>query len=1137
MSKTNSRINIVPPYFKGSLFVPTLLSLALISAFSSSALANSGGSWSGEKTAYSKWDTLTGNNIVIDETLSGNVYGAYTEEDNQVVSGNTVTVSAPVTVYGEVIGGSIKAGDGESIGNENAVIVSDGSTVSGAASGGRVETNSDGNATSQADKNTVTISAESTVNQVFGGHSNAATQNGTASADANDNLVTISKSTVGQDVFGGKVSASSDNGNATSRANRNTVTINGQATLDKPAVGTMVAGGYSNASASNGDALAEANNNTVTISQSVIGSENLPVIVYGGYASADTALANDNIVTVSSSKIDGYVYGGGANVYGDGTASAYANKNTIVVSDGAVITNYIYGGYAYIEVDSGNNSAQANDNTVTVSHSTVEDYVHGGRAIGENITESSDENSTAITNNNSVTISSSEIYRNVYGGRADAITGKGHAIAVANNNTVTVSSSYIYDSGVRIHGGRINVEVHGEKGIADAEANNNIVTILNSSVGNVYGSRVNADIFEGAIANLSANENTVVISDKANIFEDVYGGYVDADVDYGNTTAPVNKNTVTISNNSTVEGLETGANYGGIVYANENTVVISDKANIFEDVYGGYANAYAPDSGASTAYANNNTVTISNSKVSGVVLGGYVDAWNGNTNIEQASYNTVIIDSAEVSGALIAGGAVYVDDSTDSHTATYNTVNIGGAYAIEHVSLYGAYVDEDSYEAPSVNDDLFTGNTLNLDASLKTGTTTVGQVANFETINIKVGDVTNGAIILNAKGGAILGDGNSKGTTVNLLSVDTGNLDAGNYITLISNADGTLANEGQKQFVPIGNSIALGYIGQTNLETDDVVFNIEGKGVTPKTKVLNESRAAEMAFLNSAADLLQDQDIHKAGKHVFGAVRGIYNKYKTGSSVDISGMGLVTGVANTWAGDSSDLTGAVFVEAGWGSFDTKNDIMGSVQRGDGDSYYYGTGLIGKYDVTQGLFSGLYAEAAAHVGIISTDYSNAGLTTLNGVKASYDTDSLYYAAHATAGYRWNVTDKFDLDLSATYLWNYLESQEVKIAADKFDFDSVQSHRMRLAAEVGYTGDKGFRPYAGVAWEREFDGEAGGSVAGYRIEEADLGGNSGLAWAGVTFEPKEGGPVKADAEITTYFGQRKGVSGRVWVRYEF
>ena len=72
---------------------------------------------------------------------------------------------------------------------------------------------------------------------------------------------------------------------------------------------------------------------------------------------------------------------------------------------------------------------------------------------------------------------------------------------------------------------------------------------------------------------------------------------------------------------------------------------------------------------------------------------------------------------------------------------------------------------------------------------------------------------------------------------------------------------------------------------------------------------------------------------------------------------------------------------------------------------------------------------------------------------------------------------------------------------------------------------------------MAWEREFDGEVDGSVAGYRLEEADLSGNSGLAWAGVTFELKEGSPVKADALIRTYFGQRKGVSGRVWVRDEF
>ena len=865
-----------PPYFKGSLFVPTLLSLALISAFSSSALANSGGNWSAEKNAYSKWDTLTGNNIVIDETLPGpgSVYGAYTEEDNQVVSGNTVTVTVSDPDKFEVVGGS--AGDGGSIGagyaNENAVFVSYGSTSVSTATGGRVTTNSDGNATSRADKNTVTISRLSTVQIVYSGHSSATAQNGTALADANDNTVTVSNSNVKDGVFGGNVFAYSSNGNATSRANRNTITIKDNSIV----VNGTLAGGHSIATADNGEALAEANNNTVNISQSVIGSQGLSNLVSGGYASADTALANDNTVTISNSYFSENVISGSVLARGTVSAVADASNNTLIID----------GSKSYV----------------------------GGSAMGGYIQVELENNGTAT--------------------------------ATANNNTVVVSGGA--EIGEMVAGGSIGDFDHAYGGI-----------------------KLNA----GGTANAYANDNTVSVLD-SKVVDGVVGGYISAGAS-GEESATVN------------------------VYANNNTVTISN-SKVSGYVMGAVAFADSDDdkAGAFTAYANNNTVTISNSKVSGDVLGGYVDAGGGNTNIEQASYNTVIIDSAEVSGdAVIAGGLVCANDPTDSHTATYNTVNIGGDYAIENVSLYGAYVVVYG-ETPSVNGDFFTGNTLNFDASLKTNTTTVGEVANFETINIKVGDVTNGAIILNAKGGAILGDGNSKGTTVNLLSVDTGNLDAGNYITLISNADGTLANEGQKQFVPIGNSIALGYIGQTNLETDGVVFNIEGKGVTPKTKVLNESRAAEMAFLNSAADLLQDQDIHKAGKHVFGAVRGIYNKYKTGSSVDISGMGLVTGVANTWAGDSSDLTGAVFVEAGWGSFDTKNDIMGSVQRGDGDSYYYGTGLIGKYDVTQGLFSGLYAEAAAHVGIISTDYSNAGLSSLTGQTASYDTDSLYYAAATT-----------------------------------------------------------------------------------------------------------------------------------------
>ena len=1099
MSKTNSRINIVPPYSKGSLFVPTLLSLALLSAFSSSALANSGGFLFEDyygigDFSYGNNDAtgITNNNVIIDEGFSGVVYGAQTIKNNQVISGNRVTVQGNTVTVG--VGGAafVNLDTGEDI-------------------------------SAELNDNHVSISGGATVDQVYGsyffigGELGGGAEVEAASVDlivaTNNSSVTVSSSTVDGKVNGSYSYLAVHNGNISSEASNNTLIISAGSTVNSEY--GYVAGGETYVEVSEGNAGAYANNNSVTVDDSTSDD------VYGGKANAqigsDYEQATEGTINVNA---NGYAY---ARVDGAGTSTANAYNNTVEITDGSTVSR-VYGADPEATVyGDGAASVYAENNSIIVSGKSsvtstmygadAEAYVYGGGTA------------SAYAINNSVKVSGegTGIYK-TYGGYAEAYVYQDEnkdvirtANAFANNNSVLVSDKAVVDG--PITGGYVEeAGVYGD-GQANAEANGNSVVISGGAFvnGNVRGGAVASNYLHygalvtgdgSAVAN--ANNNSVTISNST-VTSYVGGGYAYAEVDgIGTSAANANNNTIVISN-STVEGDVIGAE--------------------------AMANAYDDKAGASTAYANNNTVTISNSKVSGVVFGGYADAYYGSTNIEQASYNTVIIDSAEVSAdLLIAGGAVVVDYSTDSHTATYNTVNIGGDYAIDDVSLYGAYVYVDFDEDPSVSDDLFTGNTLNLDASLKTNTTTVGQVANFETINLRAGEVASGAVILTTDG-TILGDGNGKGTTVNLLSVKSDTLKANDEITLISNATGDLANDGQKQFVAIGDSVALGYNGQTSLDDSNVIFTIEDKGTNPKTKVLNESRAAEMAFLNSASDLLQDQDIHKAGKHVFGAVRGIYNKYKTGSSVDISGVGLVTGVANTWAGDSADLTGAVFVEAGWGSFDTKNDIMGSVQRGDGDSYYYGTGLIGKYDVTQGLFSGLYAEAAAHVGIISTDYTNAGLSSLTGQTASYDTDSLYYAAHATAGYRWNVTDRFDLDLSATYLWNYLESQEVKIAADKFDFDSVQSHRMRLAAEVGYTGDKGFRPYAGVAWEREFDGEAGGSVAGYRIEEADLGGNSGLAWAGVTFEPKEGGPVKADAEITTYFGQRKGVSGRVWVRYEF
>ena len=818
-------------------------------------------------------------------------------------------------------------------------------------------------------------------------------------------------------------------------------------------------------------------------------------------------------------------------------------------SGGDPLPNANSGGSGVLNEVSYGNAENLTDRIVVIDTS-VPGSVFGAYTTDNSKTLSG--NSVTVTG---TTASPTEIGYDLYGGYVDVRLEEGGDIqSQANSNTVNVSGGV--EVGRYVSGGYA-----GAFGLTGtATANGNTVTVTGGSrVGSVVdGGLAKAYGLTGTVT-AYANENIVTFSGASVIGSDLYydsclyGGesyaYAGTDgVGVGVANSYANANRVTVTEDSSVGQYVYGGSAGafsltGTATANGNTVTVTGGSRVGYDVYGGYSEASADGDGDSTAnaYANNNEVVVSEKAVvQGDIYGGYADAYYADSNSEQANNNTVIIDGATVgtgsTGSIIAGGAIWVDSDSDRHNATYNTVSIRGNYNLNRVSLYGGYSD-DRGGTPSQEDDLFTGNTLNLDAR-QVGNTVVGYVENFETINIQAGEIANGGIVLDTTG-TLLGDGkdNGKGTTVNLLSVETKNLKANDRIILISQAEGKLANDGQEQFVPIGESVALGYDGQTVLDGENVVFNIEGKAINPKTKVLSESRAAEMAFLNAAGDLLLDQDIHSAGKHVFGAIRGISNTYKTGSSVDVDGVGLVTGVANTWKGEGSDLSGAVFVEAGFGDLGTNNNIGGVRQHGKADSYYIGTGFIGKYDLTQGALAGLYAEASARVGVISTDYHNSGLSTVSGKQASYDTDSLYYAAHLKAGYRWNLTDKLDFDVNASYLWSYLESEDVRIVEDKFHFDSIQSHRTRLGAELGYTGDQGYRPYIGAAWEHEFDGEAGGSVEGYRLEEADLGGSSGLVWAGVTFVPPEASALKFDAGITGYFGQRQGISGRISMRYEF
>jgi outer membrane autotransporter protein len=77
----------------------------------------------------------------------------------------------------------------------------------------------------------------------------------------------------------------------------------------------------------------------------------------------------------------------------------------------------------------------------------------------------------------------------------------------------------------------------------------------------------------------------------------------------------------------------------------------------------------------------------------------------------------------------------------------------------------------------------------------------------------------------------------------------------------------------------------------------------------------------------------------------------------------------------------------------------------------------------------------------------------------------------------------------------------------------------------------------KPYVGLAFEHEFDGEVKATINGYNIDSPDLKGDTGIVEIGFSVKPSPTKPVFVDFGIQGYAGQREGVSGSLRVEYKF
>ena len=108
----------------------------------------------------------------------------------------------------------------------------------------------------------------------------------------------------------------------------------------------------------------------------------------------------------------------------------------------------------------------------------------------------------------------------------------------------------------------------------------------------------------------------------------------------------------------------------------------------------------------------------------------------------------------------------------------------------------------------------------------------------------------------------------------------------------------------------------------------------------------------------------------------------------------------------------------------------------------------------------------------------------------------------------------------------------------ILGDTFDFDAVDSHRLRLGARLEYDLTPNVTPYIGAAWEREFSGTARSFVPYYGLDIASVStrGNSGIFEAGLSLHA-ESIPLAFNAGLTGSTGAREGFGGQLNAIFRF
>ncbi len=764
-------------------------------------------------------------------------------------------------------------------------------------------------------------------------------------------------------------------------------------------------------------------------------------------------------------------------------------------------------------------------------------------------------NSTAVTGN-TVNFLNGNVTNNFYGGY-DAAVANGLGAA---GNTITISGGTIQgmaisgislngnatNNKITISGGIVKTQVRGGSANAAGDATGNSVIISGGTVGDGLGTISNGWVIGGYSKDGVSSGNTVSIS----------GSAIVNHIDVGESdNGPVTGNKLFISGGE-IMGSTARAGWSdtGLVSGNEAHM----SGGIIHDDTVNFSTGQLVGAHSNFGNAENNLVTMSGGSVSSVTGGFSVNAnATGNKGIMSGGETNQYVGgfsstgNAENNEVLFSGGktgSIYGGKTMDTGNASGNTVNITGGEILYEV--YGGMSTMGSANNNTVTlggnvrlaatSSIFGGWTTGNPGTTSTGNTlnlngfqgTLNEVNSFQNYNFFLpASLQNGGTVL-----TVTSQTDLSGTHVAITGMESGTLLApGNTITLINstqNAPDSYTATNVRSGISILYDFSLLAAGTALTAT------VKSAGVNPQTKALVEGYAANMAFVNQGADLAGGTGMADAMAKAkaangdiasFGAVSGGSSRYKTGSHADVDGTSLMTGFVTKRDIENGSLVRGLFLEAGWGNYDTHNSFanMPSV-RGDGDTSYYGLGALLRHDAPDGR----YLEGSVRGGKSRTTFGSGDLNN-----ASYTTNSGYYGAHIGIG-KLKTEGNKTLDYYAKYFWTHQNGSDVRVAGEPFSFAGVDSSRLRGGVRLSQEKPDGKRAsYVGLAYEYEFDGKAKGSVYGLDLEAPSLKGGTGIVELGMSFKSRPASSNTLELGLQGYAGKREGVTGTVQLKRVF